>query len=288
MRRTRGKSVLFLNNRHYEPTTGVFISVDPLVTMTGQPYIYGAANPITYSDPNGLEPRPIHAKPGAKTVTGETYRPPTDTGDLYASRCGGYGCGGWKSVPGGQIMEWPDWYTPPHVADAQGAFVDAGTGLSLTPNTPSRPGDPLEGAMWDFMYGGRQSDSDVWGDLAGLLDTASPYVAGGALMVCIVGAAGVCGVVTAVAAGYAVTNNVVACAAECENYGDLFETMAKTGVDVALARLPAPNGPISAGSLQRLTGATGLSGYSATTVVRDRRIVVSAVGTAGSSWWNVP
>ena len=45
---------MFLNNRHYNPTTGTFISVDPLVTMTGQPYIYGGANPITYSDPSGL------------------------------------------------------------------------------------------------------------------------------------------------------------------------------------------------------------------------------------------
>jgi len=44
----------YLNNRHYDPTTGVFVSVDPLVTLTGEPYIYGAANPVTYSDPSGL------------------------------------------------------------------------------------------------------------------------------------------------------------------------------------------------------------------------------------------
>lgn len=47
---------MFLNNRHYNPTLGVFTSVDPLVTTTGQPYIYGAANPVTYSDPSGLDP----------------------------------------------------------------------------------------------------------------------------------------------------------------------------------------------------------------------------------------
>ena len=46
----------YLNNRHYDPTTGVFVSVDPLVTLTGQPYVYGAANPVTYSDPDGLCP----------------------------------------------------------------------------------------------------------------------------------------------------------------------------------------------------------------------------------------
>ena len=53
-------SLVYLNNRHYDPTTGVFISVDPLVTKTMQPYIYGAANPVRYSDASGLEPRPIH------------------------------------------------------------------------------------------------------------------------------------------------------------------------------------------------------------------------------------
>jgi len=48
------RGLVFLNNRHYDPSTGVFISVDPLVEMTEQPYIYGGANPVTYSDPSGL------------------------------------------------------------------------------------------------------------------------------------------------------------------------------------------------------------------------------------------
>ena len=59
-RRERGlntyqeRSLTFLNNRHYDPTTGMFVSVDPLVAATMQPYIYGSANPVTYSDPTGL------------------------------------------------------------------------------------------------------------------------------------------------------------------------------------------------------------------------------------------
>jgi len=32
----------------------VFVSVDPLVTTTMQPYIYGGANPVSYADPSGL------------------------------------------------------------------------------------------------------------------------------------------------------------------------------------------------------------------------------------------
>ena len=46
----------YLNNRYHDPITNQFISVDPLVASTGEPYIYGAANPTTYSDPDGLCP----------------------------------------------------------------------------------------------------------------------------------------------------------------------------------------------------------------------------------------
>jgi hypothetical protein len=39
-----------------DPTTGMFLSVDPLVSSTGQAYLYGAGNPTTYADPTGLGP----------------------------------------------------------------------------------------------------------------------------------------------------------------------------------------------------------------------------------------
>lgn len=45
---------VFLNNRYQDPTTGVFISVDPLVAKTGEPYLYGSGNPTTLSDPEAL------------------------------------------------------------------------------------------------------------------------------------------------------------------------------------------------------------------------------------------
>ena len=45
---------MFLNNRYYDPTTGVFLTVDPLVATTGEPYLYGWGNPTTLSDPTGL------------------------------------------------------------------------------------------------------------------------------------------------------------------------------------------------------------------------------------------
>ena len=46
---------MFLNNRYYDPTVGVFTSVDPLVGKTGTPYLYGAGNPSTLTDPTGLD-----------------------------------------------------------------------------------------------------------------------------------------------------------------------------------------------------------------------------------------
>jgi RHS repeat-associated protein len=44
----------YLNARYQDPLTGVFLSVDPLVAKTGEPYIYGGGNPSTLADPTGL------------------------------------------------------------------------------------------------------------------------------------------------------------------------------------------------------------------------------------------
>jgi hypothetical protein len=45
---------VFLNNRYMDPQLGVFLSVDPLVAQTGEPYLYASGNPVTLSDPSGL------------------------------------------------------------------------------------------------------------------------------------------------------------------------------------------------------------------------------------------
>lgn len=48
--------VNYLTNRYYDPRIGAFLSVDPLVAQTTQPYLYGSGNPTTSTDPSGLEP----------------------------------------------------------------------------------------------------------------------------------------------------------------------------------------------------------------------------------------
>ncbi|MHB1790248.1 MAG: RHS repeat-associated core domain-containing protein, partial [Acidimicrobiales bacterium] len=46
--------LLYLINRYYDPSTAQFISVDPLVGVTGQAYSYAGNDPVNGSDPLGL------------------------------------------------------------------------------------------------------------------------------------------------------------------------------------------------------------------------------------------
>jgi hypothetical protein len=46
---------VYFVNRYYDPQTGQFLSVDPLVDETGEPYGYATDDPINKSDPAGLK-----------------------------------------------------------------------------------------------------------------------------------------------------------------------------------------------------------------------------------------
>jgi RHS repeat-associated protein len=45
--------LIYLRARTYAPATGQFLTVDPLLKSTGQPYVYTAANPENHADPTG-------------------------------------------------------------------------------------------------------------------------------------------------------------------------------------------------------------------------------------------
>lgn len=45
---------VYLQNRYYDPATGQFISSDPLVDVTNQPYAYVGGDPVDNIDPSGL------------------------------------------------------------------------------------------------------------------------------------------------------------------------------------------------------------------------------------------
>ena len=46
--------LIYLVNRYYDPSTGQFLSVDPLVGITDQPYQYAGGDPVNFIDPLGL------------------------------------------------------------------------------------------------------------------------------------------------------------------------------------------------------------------------------------------
>jgi RHS repeat-associated protein len=46
--------LIYLINRYYDPTTGQFLSVDPLVSLTQTPYGYAGGDPVNGVDPSGL------------------------------------------------------------------------------------------------------------------------------------------------------------------------------------------------------------------------------------------
>jgi RHS repeat-associated protein len=46
-------SLVYLLARYYAPASGQFISVDPLLSQTMQPYAYADGNPVSYVDPSG-------------------------------------------------------------------------------------------------------------------------------------------------------------------------------------------------------------------------------------------
>jgi uncharacterized protein RhaS with RHS repeats len=45
-------------NRYYDPSTDQFLSVDPMVDQTGQPYVFVNDNPLNSTDPLGLKGSP--------------------------------------------------------------------------------------------------------------------------------------------------------------------------------------------------------------------------------------
>jgi RHS repeat-associated protein len=49
--------LIYLVNRYYDPTTGQFVSVDPLVAQTTEPFEYASDNSVNQGDPTGLSSR---------------------------------------------------------------------------------------------------------------------------------------------------------------------------------------------------------------------------------------
>ncbi len=46
--------LVYLRARYYDPTTAQFLTIDPLVSQTNDPYGYAGNNPVNFGDPRGL------------------------------------------------------------------------------------------------------------------------------------------------------------------------------------------------------------------------------------------
>jgi RHS repeat-associated protein len=68
---TDGTGLLYLINRYYDPATGQFLSLDPDVSQTLEPYGYTTGNPVSDTDPLGLfeVPQSAPIKPKKIKVT---------------------------------------------------------------------------------------------------------------------------------------------------------------------------------------------------------------------------
>jgi RHS repeat-associated protein len=51
--------LIYMRNRVYDPSTAQFLTVDPLVGITGEPYNYAFDDPLNLVDPSGLEAIPL-------------------------------------------------------------------------------------------------------------------------------------------------------------------------------------------------------------------------------------
>ncbi len=64
--------LLYLRTRSYDPAAAQFLSVDPLLSMTGQPYVYADGDPLNQVDLAGLCSLPwwVRAGVGVAGVAG--------------------------------------------------------------------------------------------------------------------------------------------------------------------------------------------------------------------------
>ncbi|MFM2353878.1 MAG: hypothetical protein RLZZ608_1284 [Actinomycetota bacterium] len=86
--RDADSGLTLLGARYYDPVTGCFISVDPILNLEVpahlHAYAYGFNNPVTFSDASGLEPKDQNGN-----FDGDPYSSPSTTSWAYLNGCGG-------------------------------------------------------------------------------------------------------------------------------------------------------------------------------------------------------
>jgi RHS repeat-associated protein len=122
--------LVYLHARYYDPSTGQFLTVDPLVQQTQQPYRYANANPLNETDPSGLltvggcwtTSGTALAFFGDLSVCGQV----SSSGDVGVTATGGLGPGG----VGGDLITGPsvEVSSASHIRQLGGLFIRGGAG----------------------------------------------------------------------------------------------------------------------------------------------------------------
>jgi RHS repeat-associated protein len=100
-----------LQARYYDPSTAQFLTVDPLVGQTGQPYGYTAGDPLNATDPSGQFAWELAFAIGGAIVGGGI-----DAYQQYEQNCGSFNNFNWGEFAG---------------ATAFGALTGLGIGLGV-------------------------------------------------------------------------------------------------------------------------------------------------------------
>ena len=130
--------MLYLIGRYYDPATGQFLTVDPLVDETGQPYAYTGDDPVNGTDPLGLcSSRGIFLVPGACHFTSRAWVAQVE-GDFQLQKV--------SDMEGGLAKFW-------------GNIEDFADTLTNNPLAYCGPGSSEEAGLGNFL--------DFWSALAG-------------------------------------------------------------------------------------------------------------------------
>jgi RHS repeat-associated protein len=187
-RENEGNGLYFYRARYYSPLLGRFVSEDPKgFSAGGNFYRYVEDNPVSYSDPSGLDPDTCNG------VVVPEYRPTGKGGGIgiIAGASGGVGngtpfdLGGTASVGhglfwgGGNPLHYGTFATaggfaggrafPGHPTDMRsgtmGGYLGAGGGLFATNgNSSDALGGPFDTTIVNFYFGEYQyaSSGDIW------------------------------------------------------------------------------------------------------------------------------
>lgn len=147
---TDSSGLIYLDHRYYDPTTGQFISVDPLVQSTGQPYSYANDDPVNLADPTGMLIE-CTSMSGCGADSGDHAGP---SGIGCSQNCGPAGPGLSHQSEGDQVFR--QCAAAHSVQECEDFFGGSGNPPAVSPGPPTSPVLPafgVEGTLRSMASG---------------------------------------------------------------------------------------------------------------------------------------